>query len=382
MSEDILFYLVVAVALAFDFTNGFHDTANSMATTIATGALKPKQAVTIAALLNFAGAFISLTVVATIAKGIVDATAITPSIIFAGLAGAIAWNLATWWFGIPSSSSHALIGGVVGATIVAVGTGAVKFDGIASKILVPAVIAPILAGLVALISTVVVYRIIKGIERNRAERGFKWAQIASSSTVALAHGTNDAQKTMGIIVLTMISTDRLPASGFDVPVWVIVACATAIALGTYTGGWRIIKTLGNDVTEVRAPQGFSSESVAATVILASSHFGYPLSTTQVVSGAVTGSGEARPGNKVDWSVIRRIVVGWALTLPAAAAAGGAAEGMVELFGEDNPAVGSLIVAVLGAIACFFLWRANQKSKVDPDSVVEFAPGPEPVAVAA
>ncbi|MEI6447963.1 MAG: inorganic phosphate transporter [Actinomycetes bacterium] len=381
MGQDIVFFLVVAVALAFDFTNGFHDTANSMATTIATGALKPKQAVTVAAILNFVGAFLSLTVVATIAKGIVDAGAVTPEIIFAGLAGAIAWNLATWWFGIPSSSSHALIGGVVGATIVAVGTNAVMFDGIASKVLIPAVIAPILAGLVALLATVIVYRIIRGLEVNRAERGFRWAQVASSSTVALAHGTNDAQKTMGIIVLAMISTGRLPDSGFDVPTWVIVSCATAIALGTWTGGWRIIKTLGNDVTEVRAPQGFSSESVAATVILASSHFGYPLSTTQVVSGAVTGSGVARPGNSVDWRVIGRIVVGWLLTLPAAAIAGGLANATVELFGTDQPEVGALIVASVGAVGCFLLWRANQRSKVDPDSVVEFAPEPADAAKA-
>ena len=382
MSQDIIFFLVVAVALGFDFTNGFHDTANSMATTIATGALKPKTAVTIAALLNFMGAFLSLTVVATIAKGIVDAGAITPTIIFAGLAGAIAWNLTTWWFGIPSSSSHALIGGVVGATLVAVGSSAVKFDGIASKVLVPAVIAPFLAGAVAAVATLIVYRLIRGFTRDRAERGFRWAQIGSSSTVALAHGTNDAQKTMGIIVLAMISTGRLPETGFDVPLWVIVSCATAIAAGTYTGGWRIIKTLGNDVTEVRAPQGFSSESVAATVILASSHFGYPLSTTQVVSGAVTGSGVGRPGASVHWSVMGRIAIGWGLTLPAAAAAGGAAEGMVELFGTEN-ATGALIVAALGAVACFALWRANQKSKVDPDSVVEFAPGePQREGVAA
>jgi PiT family inorganic phosphate transporter len=382
MANDIIFYLVVAVALGFDFTNGFHDTANSMATTIATGALKPKVAVTIAALINFVGAFLSLTVVATIAKGIVDAGAVTPTIIFAGLAGAIAWNLTTWWFGIPSSSSHALIGGVVGATIVAVGSSAVKFDGIASKVLIPAVIAPLLAGAIASVATLIVYRLIKGFARDRAERGFRWAQIGSSSTVALAHGTNDAQKTMGIIVLAMISTGRLPESGFDVPIWVIVSCATAIAAGTYTGGWRIIKTLGNDVTEVRAPQGFSSESVAATVILASSHFGYPLSTTQVVSGGVTGSGLGRPGASVNWGVMGRIVVGWGLTLPAAAVAGGGAQAVVDLFGSDS-AVGPLIVSGVGAVACLLLWRANQRSKIDPETIVEFAPGePEPVSVPA
>ena len=269
---------MVVVALVFDFTNGFHDTANAMATTIATGALKPRVAVGIAAVLNFAGAFISITVAATVAKGIVDAEVVTTTMIFAGLIGAIVWNLATWWFGVPSSSSHALIGGMIGAVVAGVGFSGVEGGGVLSKVIVPALIAPVLAGVVALGATVIVYRMIRNYAQQRAERGFRWAQVASSSMVALAHGTNDAQKTMGVICLALIANGTISGGDdFAVPTWVVVSCATAIALGTFSGGWRIIKTLGTKVTEVRPPQGFSSEEVAATVILASSHFGFPLS---------------------------------------------------------------------------------------------------------
>ena len=360
---------VVVVALVFDFTNGFHDTANAMATTIATGALKPRVAVGIAGALNFAGAFISITVAATVAKGIVDANIVTPTVIFAGLLGAIAWNLITWWFGVPSSSSHALIGGIIGSALAAVGTKAVEFRGILSSVLIPALIAPVLAALVAAAATFIVYRLIKPYAQGRAERGFRWAQIASSSMVALAHGTNDAQKTMGVISLALITNGNLKGGdSFDVPTWVVFCCATAIALGTYTGGWRIIKTLGTKVTEVRPPQGFSSESVAATVILVSSHFGYPLSTTHVVSGAVTGSGVGRPAAQVDWSVARRIVYGWLLTIPAAAATAAIVYGITDIFGK-NSAVGPIAMTLVLAIAGFFLYRANKASSVKPEDTV-------------
>ncbi len=373
---DVIVALVVVAALTFDFTNGFHDTANAMATTIATGALKPKIAVGIAAILNFAGAFISITVAATVAKGIVDAGVVTPTVIFAGLIGAITWNLITWWFGVPSSSSHALIGGMIGAAIAAIGTSAVEWDGVLSKVIVPALIAPVLAGVVALGATVIVYRLIRNFARDRAERGFRWAQVASSSMVALAHGTNDAQKTMGVICLALIANGNLSSSNFHVPDWVVFSCAAAIALGTYTGGWRIIKTLGTKVTEVRAPQGFSSEEVAATVILASSHFGYPLSTTHVVSGAVTGSGVGRPGAQVDWAIARRIVAGWVLTLPSAGLTAAIVFEITDIFGTDS-AVGPAAVTVILAIACFFLWRANKASQVEPEEVVISEPEPAP-----
>jgi PiT family inorganic phosphate transporter len=367
---DIIVVLVVAVALVFDFTNGFHDTANAMATTIATGALKPKVAVGIAAVLNLVGAFISISVAATVAKGIVDSGIVTTTTIYAGLIGAITWNLVTWWFGIPSSSSHALIGGMIGGALAAVGSKGVEWHGVLSKVIVPALIAPVLAGVVALGATYIVYRLIKQFAKDRAERGFRWAQVASSSMVALAHGTNDAQKTMGVISLALIANGNQSANNFDVKTWVVVACGTAIALGTYTGGWRIIKTLGTKVTEVRPPQGFSSEEVAATVILVSSHYGYPLSTTHVVSGAVTGSGVGRPGAQVDWAVAGRIVTGWVLTLPAAAGTAAIVYGFASIFGHSW--VGPAAITVILAIACFFLWKANKASKVDPEGIIDEA----------
>jgi PiT family inorganic phosphate transporter len=369
---DIIVILVVAAGLSFDFTNGFHDTANAMATTIATGALPPKVAVTIAAILNFVGAFISLTVAATVAEGIVDATAITPIVILGGLVGAISWNLATWWFGIPSSSSHALIGGVVGATLVATGTGAVEFEGLVSKVILPAVVSPILAALLAAAGVAFIYWLIRRFSQDRSEKEFRWLQVASSSMVALAHGTNDAQKTMGVISLALIANGTLKGGpGFDVPTWVVVCCATAIALGTYTGGWRIIKTLGTKVVEVRPPQGFGSEAIAATVILASSHVGYPLSTTQVVSGAVTGAGVGRPGAKVNWLVARNIVAGWLLTLPCAAATSALAFLLIELLGGG--AFAAVTIVVILAIACFFLWRANRRASVKPEEAISENP---------
>jgi inorganic phosphate transporter, PiT family len=382
---DLIVILVVVAALSFDFTNGFHDTANAMATTIATGALQPRIAVTIAAILNFVGAFISLKVAATVAGGIVQADAITPTVVFGGLIGAITWNLATWWFGLPSSSSHALIGGVVGATLAAAGTGAVEFDGILSNVLIPAFASPIVAGLVAALGVYLVYRLIRSYKPERAEREFRWGQVASSSMVALAHGTNDAQKTMGVISLALIANGTIKGGAdFEVPTWVVVSCAAAIALGTYTGGWRIIQTLGTKVVEVRPPQGFGSETVAASVILASSHVGFPLSTTQVVSGAVAGSGVGRPGAVVNWLVARNIVVGWVLTLPAAAAVAAAVYGLIELLGGG--AFGTLVVGAAAIAGAFLLWRANRTQGVAPEETVSanpaFGVARRPEAVAA
>jgi PiT family inorganic phosphate transporter len=364
--------------VSFDFTNGFHDTANAMATTIATGALKPKVAVTVAALLNFVGAFISLKVAATVAGGIVDGEVVTPAVIFGGLVGAIAWNLATWWFGLPSSSSHALIGGIVGSTFVAAGSGAIVTDGIVSKVLIPAVTSPIVAGLVAAPGVLLVYRLIRRFRPERSEREFRWAQVASSSMVALAHGTNDAQKTMGVISLALIANGNISGGpDFAVPVWVVIVCAAAIALGTYSGGWRIIQTLGTKVVEVRPPQGFGSEAVAATVILASSHAGYPLSTTQVVSGAVAGSGVGRPGGKVNWAVARRIVYGWLFTLPAAAGVGAIAYGAIDVLGGGGLVVAA--ISIISVICAFTLWRANKAKAVEPEQTISESPAFGPAA---
>jgi PiT family inorganic phosphate transporter len=359
--------LTVATALVFDFTNGFHDTANAMATTIATRALRPRFAVGLASILNFVGAFISVTVAATIAKGIVDQAEVTVPIIFAGLVGAILWNVITWYFGIPSSSSHALVGGVVGAVIAGAGSGSVIWSGIASKVVIPAVVAPFVCGLAAYLATMLSYRLTRSIRADSTRTGFRLSQIASSSMVALAHGTNDAQKTMGVVVLTLVAGGRLaPTAG--VPFWVKFACASAIAIGTFSGGWRVIKTLGTRVTEIESPQGFSAETSSATAILSSSYFGFSLSTTQVVSGGIMGAGLGRAGGVVHWGVVRNMVIAWVVTMPSAAAMGALAEEGVSAFA--NATVGAAVIgAIAGAILVAILYQARRHDNVTADNVL-------------
>jgi len=359
IGDDIILVIVIATALAFDFTNGFHDTANAVATSISTRALPPRTAVTIAAILNFAGAFISLAVAATVASGIVDALFITTTIVFAGLVGAIAWNLVTWYFGLPSSSSHALIGGVVGAAFAAAGPDAIKFGGILDKVIIPALVAPVLAFVVAGMGILVAYRIVARQRPGPVNRGFRVGQIASGSMLALSHGTNDAQKTMGIITLALIANGNLPEEGFQVPTWVVVSAATAIAAGTYVGGWRIIKTMGSRIIKMDPAQGFAAQSSGAAVILAATHFGFPLSTTHVISGAVMGSGAAKRLSAVRWGVAGNIVVAWVLTLPAAAAVGALTYGVTRIFGTG--ALGPVLVAsgLLIALAVVFVPRIVQ-----------------------
>lgn len=292
-----LLLIVVVTALAFDFTNGFHDTGNAMATSIASGALAPRVAVALSAVLNLIGAFLSTAVAATIAKGLIDANLVTLELVFAGLVGGIVWNLLTWLLGIPSSSSHALIGGIVGATIAAVGLRGVIWSGVVSKVIVPAVVAALLATLVGAVGTWLVYRTTRGVAEKRTERGFRRGQIGSASLVSLAHGTNDAQKTMGVIFLALMSYGAVSTTASVPPLWVIVSCAVAMAAGTYLGGWRIIRTLGKGLVEIKPPQGMAAESSSAAVILLSAHFGYALSTTQVATGSVLGSGVGKPGQR-------------------------------------------------------------------------------------
>ena len=344
MDSDIILVVVVAAALTFDFTNGFHDTANVVATSISTRALPPRTAVTIAALLNFAGAFISLEVAATVAQDVVEATAITPTVIFAGLIGAISWNLVTWYFGLPSSSSHALIGGMVGAAFAAAGASAVIGEGVLGQVLVPAVIAPVVAFVTAVLAIGIAYRIIGRLRPDPVSRGFRLGQIVSGSMLALAHGTNDAQKTMGVITLALVANGSLSSESFEVPTWVIVSAATAMAAGTYVGGWRIIRTMGTRIIKMDAAQGFTAQGAGAAVILASTHFGFPLSTTQVISGAVMGSGAGKRVSAVRWGIAGNIVAAWALTFPAAAAVGAASYGFTRIFGTG--AVGPLLLFVL------------------------------------
>lgn len=327
-----LLLIVVVTALAFDFTNGFHDTGNAMATSIASGALAPRVAVALSAVLNLIGAFLSTAVAATIAKGLIDANLVTLELVFAGLVGGIVWNLLTWLLGIPSSSSHALIGGIVGATIAAVGLRGVIWSGVVSKVIVPAVVAALLATLVGAVGTWLVYRTTRGVAEKRTERGFRRGQIGSASLVSLAHGTNDAQKTMGVIFLALMSYGAVSTTASVPPLWVIVSCAVAMAAGTYLGGWRIIRTLGKGLVEIKPPQGMAAESSSAAVILLSAHFGYALSTTQVATGSVLGSGVGKPGAEVRWGVAGRMVVAWLVTLPLAGLVGAFTYGLVHFIG--------------------------------------------------
>jgi PiT family inorganic phosphate transporter len=359
VSSDLVLVIVVATALVFDFTNGFHDTANVVATSISTHAMPPRIAVAYAAVFNFVGAFISLAVAATVAKDVVNADVITPTVVFAGLVGAIVWNLATWYFGLPSSSSHALIGGVVGSAFAAAGADAVLGDGVLGKVLVPAVVAPIVAFVIGVIAINLVYGIVGRERPGPVNRGFRLGQVVSGGMLALAHGTNDAQKTMGVITLALVANGTLSADA-DVPFWVVISAATAISLGTYTGGWRIIRTMGTRIIKMDAAQGFSAQGAGAAVILASSHFGFPLSTTQVISGGVMGAGAGKKVSAVRWGVAGNIVVAWLLTLPAAASIGALTYGFSQLFGDG--AAGPLIISGLGlaVLAVVFLRRLRQE----------------------
>jgi PiT family inorganic phosphate transporter len=359
---DLILGIVVATALAFDFTNGFHDTANVVATSISTRAMPPRLAVGYAAVLNFVGAFISLEVAATVAKDVVDPLEITTTVIFAGLVGAIAWNLITWYFGLPSSSSHALIGGVVGATFVAAGAGAVFGDGILGKVLIPAVIAPVLAFAVGGLGIALCYWIVGRQRPGPVVRGFRFGQVLSGGMLALAHGTNDAQKTMGVITLALVANGNISADA-DVPTWVVVSAASAIALGTYTGGWRIIRTMGTRIIKMDPAQGFSAQGAGAAVILASSHFGFPLSTTQVIAGGVMGAGAGKRFSAVRWGVAGDIVVAWLLTLPAAAAIGGLAFVICDVLPN---AVGPVAISAAGVgAAAVALARRIRREAVAP-----------------
>ena len=375
MAEDLILVVVIATALAFDFTNGFHDTGNATAASIATGALRPRLAVGMSALLNVVGAFLSLEVAKTIAGGIVDAQAITLTIVFAGLLGAIVWNLVTWLLGLPSSSSHALIGGVVGASLAALGSDAVNGTAIIQKVVVPAVLAPVIAGLVAILAVRLARRLTRDAPAARAERGFRRGQVASAALISLAHGTNDAQKTMGIITLALIAHGTIGADA-DVPMWVVLAAALAIGAGTYTGGWRIIRTMGTRLTEITPPQGFASDTSAATVILTASHFGFPLSTTHVASGAILGSGVGVPGAHVRWDVAGKMVLAWFITLPAAAVTAAALYALTAWIGGN---AGLLVVGAIVAVAATAIWAASRRSHVHAGNVIDTGP-PAPIAV--
>jgi PiT family inorganic phosphate transporter len=367
--ELFLLIIVVITALAFDFTNGFHDTGNAMATSIASGALKPKTAVALSASLNLVGAFLSTAVAATIAKGLVDPGLVTLELIFAGLVGGITWNLLTWLLGIPSSSSHALIGGIVGAMIAAVGGHGVIWRGLVSTVIVPAVLAPLIATLVAAVGTWLVYRAVRGVPEERTDAGFRYGQIGSASLVSLAHGTNDAQKTMGVITLTLITAGLL-VPGSAPPFWVVLAAGLAIALGTYVGGWRIIRTLGKRVSDIETTQGFTAESTSGAIVLASTHLGLPLSTTQVCTGAIFGAGAGRRFASVHWGVAGRLAMVWMITLPAAATVGALASSIA-----ITGTVGVWAVALGGVVLGAGIYAASRRDPVTALNVNDVAVPP-------
>ena len=358
-AELVVLLVVVVTALAFDFTNGFHDTGNAMATSIATGALRPKVAVALSASLNLVGAFLSVEVAATVAKGVVNLGAVSGEdlllIVFAGLVGGIIWNLATWLLGLPSSSSHALFGGLIGAAIASIGMSGVEWGGVLSKVVVPAVLAPVVAALVATAGTKLVYRITSGVPEDTKEHGFRIGQIGSASLVSLAHGTNDAQKTMGVIFLALVAHGSLSADD-EMPFWVKLSCAIAIALGTYLGGWRIIRTLGKGLVEIAAPQGMAAESSSAAIILTSSHLGLPLSTTHVATGSILGTGLGRKGAEVRWGIAGRMAVAWLVTLPSAAIVGAVCWVIAHLIG-GLPGV-LVVFAALILLAGFMYLRSR------------------------
>ena len=379
----LILVLLVITALGFDFTNGFHDTGNAMATSIATGALKPKTAVTIAALLNLVGAFLSVEVAATITKGVLNIQQTSGDdsgslvggldvqkallIIFAGLVGGILWNVFTWLFGLPSSSSHALFGGLIGAGIAALGTSGVNWEGLTKKIIIPGLLAPVIACIVAASGTYLIYKLTKSIAESKKAQGFRVGQVASASLVALAHGTGDAQKTMGVIAMAMIASGHLEASSVEhgLPFWIVFSCAAAIALGTYLGGWRIIRTLGKGLVEIESPQGMAAEASSAAIILTSSAAGMALSTTQVATGSILGSGIGKKGATVRWAVAGRMATAWVFTLPAAALMGAASFAVANLTGG---AAGAVAIFVILIAACGYMYWRAQLQKIDSHNV--------------
>jgi PiT family inorganic phosphate transporter len=387
-AADLILALVVVTALGFDFTNGFHDTGNAMATSIATGALKPKPAVAISAVANLIGAFLSVSVALTVTNAVVKtlaaakpataSAAASPAhlinqdhllaIVFAGLIGGIVWNLLTWLLGLPSSSSHALFGGLIGATIASLGWNGVnwagdgtKLDGVVGKVILPAIASPLVAAICAATATYLIYRITAGVAQRFLTSGFRWGQICTASLVSLAHGTNDAQKTMGVITLALLATGHW-TSFTTIPFWVKLVCALAIALGTYLGGWRIIRTLGKGLVEIESPQGVAAESASAAVILTSSHFGFALSTTHVATGSILGTGLGKKGAEVRWAVAGRMVAGWFLTLPAAAIVGATVWLVGRAFGtgSSGSVIGSLVeFAILVGLAGYIYLRSRR-----------------------
>lgn len=355
--------VVVVVALVFDFTNGFHDSSNAMATSVATGAFTPKRAVLIAAVLNVVGALLSTEVAKTISHGMFDDSLIqaAPEMVLAGLAGAILWNLATWLFGLPSSSSHALFGGLIGAVIVAAGMAGVHWGTVLSKIILPALIAPCVAGLAGAVATRIAYRIARPTDRY-SQSVFRNGQRISASMVALAHGTSDGQKTMGVITLVLVA-GGYQAAGTAPQWWVILAAGLAIGLGTYSGGWRIMRTMGKGLVHIDSPQGFAAETASTVAILASSHLGFALSTTHICTGSILGSGVGR-GTKVSWRTFGKMGTAWLITLPCAGLVGA----VTSFIAVKGGVLGTLTVILMLVVGAMLIIRQANHNRVDFSNV--------------
>ncbi|MHB1241801.1 MAG: inorganic phosphate transporter [Gaiellaceae bacterium] len=342
---ELTLVAVVIVALFFDFTNGFHDAANAIATSVSTRAISPRLAVLGAAVLNFIGAFLSIEVAATVAKGIVVPESITINIVLAGVVGAITWNLITWYLGLPTSSSHALIGGVLGSALAANGLDVVQWVGLRDKVLFPSLAAPAIGGITAFVLMTAIFWIIRRRSPGTVNRIFRRFQLVTAGFVALTHGTNDAQKTMGIIALALVAAGRIPADDFYVPTWVIASAALAMAAGTYAGGWRIIRTLGTRIAKIEPPQGFAAEAATASILYTTAQLGFPVSTTHTITGSVMGAGASRRFSAVRWGVAGNILAAWVMTIPCAAAVGAGMEQLTRL-----PAGDAFVFALAAAIA--------------------------------
>ena len=329
MGSDALLIAVIVTAIVFDYINGFHDAANAIATVVSTGVLPIRTAVIIAGIFNFVGAITGTAVAKTIASGFADPAIVTQSVVFSALVGAIVWNLITWWRGIPSSSSHALVGGLAGAVVAHSGVSAFRWPSLVQKVLVPLVVSPLLGFVVAFFLMVGLIWIVRKMRPSLVHRGSRRLQLVSACMMAFSHGSNDAQKSMGIITLALIAFVEtghagavpawvLPVKGDQVPIWVIVVCAAAIAAGTMAGGKKIIKTMGSKIIRIAPLQGFAAETAGALTILSASRLGIPVSTTHVINACIMGVGASRRVSAVRWGVATNIVVAWVLTLPLSA----------------------------------------------------------------
>ena len=363
---------VVVVALFFDFTNGFHDAANAVATTVSTRALPPRIAVGFAALLNFAGAFISLKVATTVGKGIVDPNVVTLKIVLAGVVGAIGWNLTTWLLGLPTSSSHSLIGGVMGSAIAARGWSVINTHGLYEKVLIPSLASPFLGVLLAGALVVAIMWVFRNRGYGRTTRLFLRLQIVSAGFVALTHGTNDSQKTMGVIALALVAAH--PSHAFHVPFWVILSCAIAIALGTYSGGWRIMRTLGQRITHLEPHQGFAAETSTAILLFTTARYGFPVSTTHTISGSVLGAGAAKRFSAVRWGIAGNILVAWLVTIPAAGLVAALMETITRVKGGEG-----IVLALAVAMAAAAFGAASGRLRLPRPIRALFRPVAPPAA---